>query len=64
MDMAINEKLNFSMKTSNLILKKLSFIDTFKGKWNFIENKENRYLQELRKMATIESIVHLQELKA
>jgi len=54
--MAINEKLNFSMKTSNLILKKISFIDTFKGKWNFIENKENRYLQELRKMATIESI--------
>jgi Fic family protein len=56
MDMAINEKLNFSMKTSNLILKKISFIDTFKGKWNFIENKENRYLQELRKMATIESV--------
>jgi Fic family protein len=56
MDMAINEKLNFSMKTSNLILKKISFIDTFNGKWNFIENKENRYLQELRKMATIESI--------
>lgn len=54
--MAINEKLNFSMKTSNLILKKISFIDTFKGKWNFIENKENRYLQELRKMATIESV--------
>jgi len=54
--MAINEKLNFSMKTSNLILKKISFIDTFNGKWNFIENKENRYLQELRKMATIESI--------
>jgi len=44
------------MKTSNLILKKISFIDTFNGKWNFIENKENRYLQELRKMATIESI--------
>jgi Fic family protein len=56
MDMAINEKLNFSMKTSNLILKKISFIDTFNGKWNFIENKENRYLQELRKMATIESV--------
>lgn len=39
-----------------MILKKISFIDTFKGKWNIIENKENRYLQELRKIATIESI--------
>ncbi|MBN1253632.1 MAG: Fic family protein [Bacteroidales bacterium] len=56
MDIAINKKLNFTLKTNNLILKKISFIDTFKGKWNIIENKENRYLQELRKIATIESI--------
>lgn len=56
MDIAINKKLNFTLKTNNLILKKISFIDTFKGKWNIIENKENRYLKELRKIATIESI--------
>lgn len=56
MDIAINKKLNFSLKTNNLILKKISFIDTFKGKWNIIENRETRYLQELRKIATIESI--------
>ncbi len=56
MDNLINEKLNFSLKTSQQILKKISFIDTFKGKWNILETKENRYLQELRKIATIESI--------
>ncbi len=56
MDIAINKKLNFTLKTNNLILKKISFIDTFKGKWDIIENKENRYLKELRKIATIESV--------
>ncbi len=56
MDNSINKKLNFSLKTSQQILKKISFIDTFKGKWNILETKENRYLQELRKIATIESI--------
>lgn len=56
MDNSINNKLNFTLKTSQQILKKISFIDTFKGKWNILETKENRYLQELRKIATIESI--------
>ncbi len=56
MDSAINNRLNFSFKTNQLILKHISYIDTFKGKWNIIEQKENRYLQELRKIATIESI--------
>ena len=56
MDNLINQKLNFSLKTSRQILRKISFIDTFKGKWNILETKENRYLQELRKIATIESI--------
>ena len=31
-------------------------IDQYKGKWNIIERKENIYLKELRKIATIESI--------
>jgi len=56
MDNSINNKLNFTLKTSQQILKKISFIDTFKGKWNILETKETRYLQELRKIATIESI--------
>jgi Fic family protein len=56
MDNPINNKLNFSFKTHQQILKLISFIDTFKGKWNILEVKENRYLQELRKIATIESI--------
>jgi Fic family protein len=56
MDNVISEKLNFTLKTSNLILKKISFIDTFKGKWNIVEKRESRYLQELRKISTIESV--------
>lgn len=56
MDNSISEKLNFTLKTSNLILKKISFIDTFKGKWNIVEKRESRYLQELRKISTIESV--------
>lgn len=31
-------------------------IDQFKGKWQQIGNKENRYLKELRSLATIQSI--------
>jgi Fic family protein len=34
----------------------IGLIDGFKGKWNVIEKRENRYLKELRKIATIESI--------
>lgn len=49
-------KLNFSFQTNHLILRSISFIDSFKGKWNHLERKENVYLKELRKIATIESI--------
>ena len=54
--MDIINKLNFDFKTNQLILKVISQVDLFKGKWNIIEQKENRYLKELRKIATIESI--------
>jgi len=37
MDNSINIKLNFSFKVNQQILKLISFIDTFKGKWNIIE---------------------------
>ena len=49
-------KLNFDFKTNQQILKLISYIDSFKGKWNIVEQKENIYLKELRKIATIESI--------
>jgi len=50
------KKLEFDPKTYQKILKKVGFIDSFKGTWNIIEKKENRYLKELKKIATIESI--------
>jgi Fic family protein len=55
MDNFIN-KLNFDFHTNQLVLKSISFIDSFKGKWNIVESKENIFLKELRKIATIESI--------
>ena len=55
MDNFIN-KLNFDFQTNQLVLKSISFIDSFKGKWNIVESKENIFLKELRKIATIESI--------
>jgi Fic family protein len=50
------QKLNFDFITNQKILQLISYIDGFKGKWNIVENKENRYLKGLRKIATIESI--------
>jgi Fic family protein len=55
MDIFIN-KLNFDFQTNHQIIKSISFIDSFKGKWNIVERKENIFLKELRKIATIESI--------
>ncbi len=50
------DKLNFDFKTNQQIIKLISYIDSFKGKWKIVEQKENVYLKELRKIATIESI--------
>lgn len=52
----INNKLEFSGAVYQQITRKLSVIDSFKGNWNAIENSDSRYLKELRKIATIESI--------
>jgi len=49
-------KLDFDFATNQKILQLISYIDGFKGKWNIAEKQENRYLKELRKIATIESI--------
>jgi Fic family protein len=34
----------------------IAAIDEYRGKWNVVEKRENRYLKELRRIATIESI--------
>jgi Fic family protein len=49
-------KLNFDFKTNQFIIKKISFIDSFKSKWKTLERRESVYLNELRKNVTIESI--------
>jgi len=49
-------KIDFDFQTNQSILKSISYIDSFKGKWNILDKQENIYLRELRKIATIESI--------
>ncbi len=51
MDKFIN-KLNFNFISNQQILKLIANIDGFKGKWNFAEKHENKYLKELRKRVT------------
>jgi Fic family protein len=38
------------------IIQKIGQIDQFKGEWKQLDKEENRYLKELRKIATIQSI--------
>jgi len=52
----MDKKLQFDFATTQKIINKIGFIDAFKGKWLAIEKEENRYLRELRKIATIQSI--------
>ena len=52
----MESKLSFDFKTTQLIIKKIAFIDSFKGKWNGLEVSESIYLKELKQIATIESI--------
>lgn len=50
------QKLNFDFATNQKLIQIIADVDSFKGKWNVAEKLENRYLKELRKIATIESI--------
>ena len=50
------QKVNFDFTTNQRVLQLIGSIDRFRGKWNIAEKQENRYLKELRKIATIESI--------
>ncbi len=54
--MDIFKKIAFKPEIFQGIIQQLSSIDTFKGNWELIENKEKRYLKELKTIATIQSI--------
>ena len=49
-------KLRFDFGTTQRVLQLIGHIDGFKGRWEVTEKQENRYLKELRSIATIESI--------
>ena len=50
------EKLQFDALTNQKVIRSIGWIDGFKGEWTAMEARENRYLKELRNIATIESI--------
>ena len=50
------KKLNFDFITNQRVLQLIGYIDGFKGKWDIAGKQETRYLKELRRIATIESI--------
>jgi Fic family protein len=52
----MEKKMSFDLKINQKLFTIIARIDQFKGKWQMIENKENRYLKELRHIATIQSI--------
>ncbi len=64
MDMAINEKLNFSMKTSNLILKKLVLLIRLKANGILSKIKKTDIYKNCVRWQQLKVLVHLQELKA
>lgn len=50
------QKLNFPFDVMQHIVQQIAHIDQFKGKWEILEQKENVYLKELRRIATIQSV--------
>jgi len=52
----ISNKIAFQPAVFQDITLKLGVIDNFNWGWNHIENKEKKYLKELRDIATIESV--------
>ena len=52
----MDSNLKFDFTTTQKIINKIGYIDSFKGKWKTIEKHENKYLKELRRIATIQSI--------
>lgn len=58
MDSFIN-KINFDFHINQLILKLISFIDSFKGKWNIVESKENIFYRCLNKFLLSKRLLNL-----
>ena len=54
--MDINKKLIFSPELNNSIIKKIGEIEKFQGKWETLKVDNNQFLNELRYIATIQSI--------
>ncbi len=52
----LNSKIQFRPDNSQIIIKLISEIDIFKGKWSVLENISPAFLNELRNIATIQSI--------
>ncbi len=52
----MEQKLQFDFATMQKVIQQISRIDQFKGVWTNLDQEENRYLRELRKIATIQSI--------
>lgn len=52
----MEKKFRFDFAASQVILNKIAYIDSFKGKWSALQREENNYLKELRRIATIQSI--------
>jgi Fic family protein len=52
----MDKKLRFDFRTTQQVIKAIGFIDSFKGEWRALEKEEGRYLKELKRLATIQSI--------
>jgi len=52
----LDKKLDFEFKTNQQIISLISEIDLFRGKWEYLENKNITILKELKNIATIQSI--------
>ncbi|XCN74396.1 MAG: Fic family protein [Candidatus Electrothrix aestuarii] len=52
----LDQKLNFSFTTNQQLIQLIAEIDLFRGKWDHLEHLHPVFLQELKGMATIQSI--------
>ena len=52
----MDKKLQFDFSTTQIIIKEIAYIDSFKGKWIGLEINESKLLRELKQIATIASI--------
>lgn len=52
----MRKKIDFDFDTNLQVINLIAYIDNFKGQWKLSEQRENPYLKELKRIATIESI--------